>query len=130
MPMSLQFCCSLHSFYSKNLIWMCMTCKSDGKKHGNKKVYIIHSITKTKYKNLKRKHNKKPWMETQHPVHKNPSFKVNLHTSEDQNQTVKYLHNAKHTKLGHDPYIVRFVINLNSFSESFLFRVYTSFVEL
>jgi hypothetical protein len=36
-----------------------MHCKSGGKKHGNKQIHIIQIIAKTKYKNLKWKHNKK-----------------------------------------------------------------------
>ena len=43
--------------------------------------------------------------QTQHPLCKNPTFKVNLHTSEDQD------HNVKHTKLGHEPYIVVYTLN-------------------
>ena len=35
-----------------------MHCKSGGKKHGNKQIHIIQIIAKTKYKNLKWKHNK------------------------------------------------------------------------
>ena len=35
-----------------------MHCKSGGKKHGNKKVWRTHTIAKTKYNNLKWKHNK------------------------------------------------------------------------
>ena len=57
-------------------------------------------------------------------------FEVNLHTGEDQNHSVRYLHNVKHTKLLHDLYIVRFVKNLDNCYESFLSRVYTSFVGL
>jgi hypothetical protein len=37
---------------------------------------------------------------------------------------------VKHTKLGHEPYIVRSVTNLDNCFKSFLSRVYTSFVEL
>ena len=55
----------------------------------------------------------------QHLLHKNLSFKVNLHSSEDQNHSVQYLHTSvKHTKLSHEPYIVRYVTNLESCSES------------
>jgi hypothetical protein len=43
--------------------------------------------------------------QTQHPLYKISSFKVNLHTSENENHSVQYLHNVKHTKLGHEPYI-------------------------
>lgn len=68
--------------------------------------------------------------QTQHPLCKNPSFKANLHTSEDQNYNVKCLHNVKHTKLGHKPYIIHIVTNLDNCFESFLSRVFTSFVEL
>jgi hypothetical protein len=56
--------------------------------------------------------------QTQHPLRKNPSFKVNLHTSEDQNHSVQYLHNVKYIKLGHEPYIVLYAKNLDSCSES------------
>ena len=52
--------------------------------------------------------------QTQHPLHKNPSFKVNLHIGEDQNHSVQYLHSVKHAKLGREPYIVHFVTNLVS----------------
>jgi hypothetical protein len=68
--------------------------------------------------------------QTQHPLRKNSSFKVNLHTSEDQNDNVEYLDSVKHTKLVHEPYIDRFVTTLDSCSESFLSRVYTSFIKL
>jgi hypothetical protein len=53
--------------------------------------------------------------QTQHPLYKISSFKVNLHTSENENHSVQYLHNVKHTKLGHEPYIDRFVTNLRNF---------------
>ena len=36
-----------------------MQCKSDAKKHGNKKILKIYTIAKTKNKNLKWKHKKK-----------------------------------------------------------------------
>ena len=48
-------------------------------------------------------------------IHKYPSFKINLHTSEDQNHSVQYLHSVKHTKLGHEPYIARSVTNFHNF---------------
>jgi hypothetical protein len=50
----------------------------------------------------------------------NPSFKVNLHTSEHQNHSVQYLHSVKHTKLGHKPYKVYHVTSLDTCYESFL----------
>ena len=53
--------------------------------------------------------------QTQHMLRKSPSFKVNLHTGEDQNHSVQYLHSVKHTKPGHEPYIVRFVTNFHNF---------------
>jgi hypothetical protein len=80
--------------------------------------------TKTKYTTRRLK------METQHLLCNNLSFKVNLQTSEDQNHSVQYLHSVKRTNLGHEPYIVHSITNLDKFSASILSRVYTSFLEL
>jgi hypothetical protein len=75
-------------------------------------------------------HNKSECVFTNIPLRKNPSFEVILHTNEDQIHSVQYLHNVKHTKLGHEPCIVCFVTNMDNCFESFLSRVYTSFLEL
>ena len=78
----------------------CMQCNSGGEKNGNTKYKEYISLQKTKYKNLKCKHNKSECIFTNtHPLRKNPSFKVSSHTSEDQNHGVQYLHSVKHTKL-------------------------------
>ena len=68
--------------------------------------------------------------QTQDPLRKKPSFEVNLHINVDENHSIQHLHNVKHTKLGHEHYIVHFITNLVNCFESFLSRVYTSFVEL
>jgi CYTH domain-containing protein len=68
--------------------------------------------------------------QTQHPLHKKPSFKAKLSTSEDQNHNMKCLHNVKRTTLGHELCIIHIVTNLDHCFESLLSKVYTSFVEL
>ena len=78
----------------------CMQYRSGGEKNGNTKYKEYISLQKTKYKNLKCNHNKSECIFTNtHPLHKNLSFKVSSHTSEDQNHDVQYLHSVKHTKL-------------------------------
>ena len=86
----------------------------------------------TQQEGLGWKHNKSECVFTnvQHPLRKHPSFKANLHTSEDQNHSVQHLDNVKHTKLGHGPYIVHYATNLDSCFESFLSKVYTTFIKL
>ena len=102
--------------------------QSGGKKMATERKYIpLQKITiKTYYRNT----TKRLRIETQYPLYKIPSFKVNLHTNEDRNLSVQYLHSVKHTKFGHEPYIVHYVTNLNNFFESFTSIVYTSFIIL
>jgi hypothetical protein len=57
----------------------------------------LDTVAKTKYKNIKWKHNKKVqdedttrvsvYSQIQHLLRKSPSFKANLHTSQDQNHS-------------------------------------------
>jgi hypothetical protein len=120
-----------------------MQCKSGGKKHGNKKVLKIHSIAKTKCKNLRWKHNKKLRMKTQQEwtyVHKHNTHSVNVLHSKSMYILVKTKNKVYNTYkvwntwrwdgLGHEPYVVCDVIDLYICYASFLSRVYTSFVEL
>jgi hypothetical protein len=88
-----------------------MHCKNGGKNMATKRYIPLQKLsTKTLSGNTTRV---SVCSQTQHLLHKNLSFKVNLHTNEDQNHSVQYLHSVEHTKLGHEPYIVHYVTKLD-----------------
>ncbi len=65
-----------------------MQCKSDGKKHGNKTIknYTYHCKNQLQKNKVKTQEEDIGWnttrlsvcSQTQRPLHKNPSFKINL----------------------------------------------------
>ena len=92
-----------------------MHCKNDGKNMATKRykeyIPLLKLSTKTSSGNTTRV---SMCSQTQHLLRKYLSFKVNSHINKDQNQNfVQYLHSVKHTKLGHEPYIDRYVTNLD-----------------